>query len=155
LTSSEQKFEEAQAAERLLTSTGSWQLDYEEPEDKDKNVRYQAQPPRRLMGIVIGDAVYAVIDMGDGRGRIIHPGMQVPDSEWYVVSIDEEKAILRRGGDVFPKEVTVKLQSSSALISSGGGAAGGGGQRNGAGGGMPGKGKGGFGANPGGGDDIN
>ncbi len=119
LTKAEMQFDRAQSSERLL-STAGWVQEFEVPVDKDKDIVYEQQPPRRLMGIVVGDAIYAVIDMGDNKGVIIHPGMVVPNTPWYVVSIDEEKAVLRRDGNVYPKEIVVRLQGASSLSGGGG-----------------------------------
>ena len=115
LTDAEKKYDAAQSTERILASSGGWRFDYVEPEDKEASAVFEPQPQRRLMGVIVGDAVYAVIDMGDGRGQIIYPGFKIPNSEWYVVSIDEDKAILRRDSVNQPKEVTVKLQGASAF----------------------------------------
>jgi hypothetical protein len=72
---------------------------------------FEPQPFRRLAGILVGDSVMAIIDMGPGtQTQVIRPGMQIPNSPWRVVSIDEEKAILRRSGNTRPKEIIVRLQ---------------------------------------------
>lgn len=115
LTDVEKQYDANQTTERVLASSGGWRFDYVEPEDKEATVVYEPQPARRLMGVIVGDAVYGVIDMGDGVGRIIYPGLKIEGTEWYVVSIDEDKAILRRDSLNLPKEVVVKLQSASAL----------------------------------------
>lgn len=72
----------------------------------------EPQPYRRLAGIIVGDSVMAIIDMGDGRPtQIIRPGQQIPNSPWRVVSIDETKAVLRRTGNRLPTEVVVRLEN--------------------------------------------
>lgn len=74
----------------------------------------EPQPFRRLAGVVVADSVMAIIDMGNGSAmQVIRPGMQIPNSPWRVVSIDSDKAVLRRSGNVKPKEVVVRLQSPS------------------------------------------
>jgi hypothetical protein len=71
----------------------------------------EPQPFRRLAGVLVGDSVMAIIDMGDNQGmQVIRPGMQIANSPWKVISIDEEKAILRRDGNKRPKEIVVRLQ---------------------------------------------
>lgn len=73
--------------------------------------RIEPQPYRRLAGVLVGDSILAIIDMGGGNMQIVRPGQQIPNSPWRVVSIDEEKALLRRSGNVLPKEVIVRLES--------------------------------------------
>lgn len=71
----------------------------------------EPQPFRRLAGVLVGDSVMAIIDMGPGtQTQVIRPGMQIPNSPWKVISIDEEKAILRREGNKRPREIIVRLQ---------------------------------------------
>jgi len=75
----------------------------------------EPQPFRRLAGVLVGDSVMAIIDMGDNSPmQLIRPGMQIPNSPWKVISIDEEKAVLRRSGNVRPKEIVVRLQGPIA-----------------------------------------
>jgi hypothetical protein len=79
----------------------------------------EPQPFRRLAGVLIGDSVMAIIDMGNGSPmQLIRPGMSIPNSPWKVKSIDQEKAVLIRGGNKLPKEIIVRLQGP---LSSGGG----------------------------------
>jgi hypothetical protein len=85
----------------------------------------EPQPYRRLAGVLVGDSVMAIIDMGDGRPmEVIRPGMQIPNSPWRVISIDEEKAVLRRSGNKRPKEIVVRLETPA--FGAGGPAIGGG-----------------------------
>ncbi|CAN5690310.1 hypothetical protein BH11ARM2_BH11ARM2_10170 [soil metagenome] len=74
----------------------------------------EPQPYRRLAGIVVGDSVVAIIEMGDGQTEIIRPGQKIPNTEWTVASIDEEKAVLARGGNRLPKRIIVHLESPPA-----------------------------------------
>lgn len=140
LQSDERAFDQAQLSERVLGGAGFYPLGYQEPEDREATVEIEPQPARRLLGIIIGDAVVAIIDMGDGRTELIRPGTKIPNSEWTVVSIDSDKAVLRRSGQKLPREITVKLEPPSAL---GGGAPAGGGPGAGGPGGPPGPGAGG------------
>jgi hypothetical protein len=103
---------------------------------------------------VVGDSVLALIDMGNGTTELIRPGQRIPGSEWTVVSIDEEKAILRRGGNRLPRQVTVRLELPPPGFGGGGNTGGFPGGPTGPGGppGGPGMPPGGPGAAPGGGD---
>ena len=84
----------------------------------------EPQPFRRLSGVLVGDSVMAIIDMGNGQpSQVIRPGMQIPNSPWKVISIDSDKAVLRRSGNIKPTEIIVHLQGPQA----GGGDNGGGG----------------------------
>jgi hypothetical protein len=155
LTREEQDFEVEQTSEQLLSQAGGFSLQYSPPADKDAVLPYvEPQPYRRLAGIVVGDSVLAIIDMGNGQTEIIRPGMKVPNTEWTVVSIDEDKAVLRRGGNNLPKQIIVRLESPlPGTTPNVGGGAGGPGGFGGPGGGFGGPGggpPGGFG--PGGGD---
>jgi len=113
LTKEEAGYDNQQNAERVMNSMGGFTVRFVEPEDKSVEVvPEQVQPYRRLAGIVVGDSVLAIIDMGNGRPfEIIRPGMKIPDTEWTVVSIDEDKAVLHRDGPIPPHTVTVRLES--------------------------------------------
>jgi hypothetical protein len=108
----------------------------------DELVEPEAQPYRRLSGIYFGDTVSAIIEMEDGKPYLIYPGSRVGDTEWYVESIDAEKAVLVRSGNREPTRIIVRLEPPPAF-GLGGGGGGGGGQPAPAGGG--GRGGGGFG----------
>jgi hypothetical protein len=72
----------------------------------------EPQPYRRLAGILVGETVLAIIDMGDGRPmRLVRPGERITNTPWTVASIDEEKAVLRRSGPTLPHEVVVRLET--------------------------------------------
>ena len=136
LTSEEASYDKQQNVERVLGVIGGFTTEYELPPEQTKDVEPQEpQPYRRLAGVVVGDSVLAIIDMGDGQATtIIRPGMKIPNSEWTVVSINEDRAILHRDGTVSPHTVSVRLETppsggSGALFGSGfqngaGGAAG-------------------------------
>ncbi|MEI7575249.1 MAG: hypothetical protein WCK51_00010 [Armatimonadota bacterium] len=129
LSADELRFDEFQASEKFLSDAGHFPNSFELPEDKaEEVVTQEAQPYRRISGIVIGDAVYAILEQ-DGRSTIIRPGMQIPDTNWFVVSINRDGVTLRRSGNVLPNEVTVRLEVAPPGMSSGapaGGAPGGG-----------------------------
>jgi uncharacterized membrane protein YgcG len=104
----------------------------------------EEQPYRRLSGVYFGDTVSAIIQMEDGKSYLIYPGSRVGDTEWYVESIDAEKATLVRAGNRIPKRIIVRLETPPF----GGG---GGGNQGGGGGGNQGGGRGGRGGLSGGG----
>jgi hypothetical protein len=136
----ERAFDVSQSSERLLGEGGGFTFDYEPPVPRDDDaVIQEPQPYRRLAGVIVGESVLALIDMGDGRLEIIRPGQRIPNSEWTVVSIDEEKAVLRRGGNRLPRQIVVRLESPPFNPNQGGGG-GGGAPGNMPGGGTPGRG---------------
>ncbi len=141
---SEIQFDRSQRAEALLESSGGWSMQYEAPEERIEELQFEPQPYRRLAGVLVGDTVSAILVMESGKSYIVKPGMMIPESEWRVVSIDTEKAILRRAGNKKPNEITVRLESPPAGISApstgapAGGRAGAGGTGPPAGGGRPG-----------------
>ena len=120
----------------------------EEPVEATTTLELEPQPPRRLAGILVGESITALIDMGDGTGlQPIRPGQEIKSGSttWIVQSIDEEKAILRRvGDDKRPKYVVVRLEDSATMTTTptGGGTGGAGGNRRGGGAGDGGGGRG-------------
>lgn len=112
LNGAESGFDVSQTTERFVQQGGNMETMYEVPPQVDDTVNLEPQPHRRLAGVLVGDSVLAIIDMNDGQApRIIRPGEQIPNSEWYVVSIDGDKAVLRRKGNVKPTQITVYLES--------------------------------------------
>jgi hypothetical protein len=106
-------YEAKQEAFRIFGQTGGFFPSMFTPIEERFEVQVvEPQPYRRLAGVLVGDTVTAIIDMGGGRMHIVRPGQQIPNSPWRVVSIDEEKAVLRRSGNVLPKEIVVRLESS-------------------------------------------
>ena len=113
--------------ERIFAQTGGFFPPSFVPKIETVQVdEVERQPFRRLAGVLVGDSVMAIIDMGDGSPmQVIRPGMQIPNSPWKVMSIDESNAVLHRNGTKRPKDVVVRLQGPA--VSSGGGFAPGGG----------------------------
>jgi len=149
LRADESQFDQAQNTERVFGQLG-FSNDFTPTSSADEAPAPlpEAQPYRRLAGVVVGDSVLALIDMGNNQTYLIRPGMQIPDSEWTVASIDMDKAVLKRSGSRLPHEITVRLElppPGAAGIGTGGGFAPGvpGG------GGMPGQPPSGFGPPPG------
>lgn len=112
LTRRESGFERRQLAERVFMEGGQFDTMFPPPQDPPVIVPVlEPQPYRRLSGIVVGDSVLALIEMNDGNPPlIIRPGMRIPNTPWRVISIDEEKAILRRDDNVQPRQITVRLE---------------------------------------------
>lgn len=115
LQQQENEYERKENNERVFATTGSFFTSLFVPKPESVQIeRVEPQPFRRLAGVLVGDSVMAIIDMGDGSAmQVIRPGMQIPNSPWRVVSIDQDKAVLRRGGFVRPNEIVVRLQSPS------------------------------------------
>lgn len=120
LLAAEKAYDRAQTGERLFSQVG-FSTEYVPPVEKDDTPILEQQPYRRLAGVVVGtDGVIAIIDMGSGQGtQLIRPGQRIPNSQWTVVSIDEDKAVLRRSGNVEPKEIIVKLEQAPANFGTG------------------------------------
>jgi hypothetical protein len=114
LTAAERKYERDQSAERFLNEAGGFAVMFKEEQKVVVPKVVEPQPYRRLSGIVVGDSVVALIDMGNGDWELIRPGQMVGGTEWRVISIDEEKAVLRRPGNVLPNEVVVRLEAPPA-----------------------------------------
>jgi|SRR5579862_3658518 len=139
LSPQEKAFDLQQETERLVQEGGTMATDYEPPPPPDDTpLAEEPQPYRRVSGILVGDSVLAIIEMGEGSPVIVRPGEYVPNTPWFVVSIDEEKVVLRRKGPVNPKQITIRLEQRppNAVGAGAGGNAGfgPGGNRNGPGG---------------------
>lgn len=123
LSKDEISFDLTQSSERLFNESGSFDLTYTPKETNDDKVEVEeAQPYRRLMGIVIGDAVVAILETQGQPTVIIRPGSEIPNTEWKVISIDTEKAVLERKGNAKPKRITVRLENPPPGFNPGGGA---------------------------------
>jgi hypothetical protein len=121
LLSSEQSFDRSQLAERILGEMGGFST-YVDPEPEvEVEIRPEPQPYRRLAGVLVGETVSAILIMEDGTAHLIKPGMRIPNSPWRVVSIDEEKAVLRRAGPRPPTQIVVRLESPPGGVPNPGG----------------------------------
>lgn len=133
LTPQEIAYDKAQQSERLVQQEGQLAPMFEVPPPPDDTPPYEEpQPYRRVSGILVGDSVLAIIEMGEGAPVIVRPGMYVPNTPWFVVSIDEEKVVLRRQGAVNPKEITIRLEQRPPNMGGGGAGLGGAAQGGGA-----------------------
>jgi hypothetical protein len=138
LSGVEVAYDRAQLAASINESSG-WYGNIAEPKEENTQPTFQSvlEPDRRLAGVLIGESISALIDMNDGKGlQVIRPGSQLVGAsgqpEWVVVSIDEEKAILKRiNPNIHPQTVVVRLQTD---LGNGGTGGGGGGQQGGGGG---------------------
>jgi hypothetical protein len=121
----ERKREQSMLAERLTSESG-WSTQFEPRVEVDPS-QFEIddpQPYRRLAGVIIGDTVMAIMMMEDGHAEIIRPGMMIPNTEWRVVSIDEEKAVLRRAGNKRPRQIVVNLETDPGGMAPRGGTGG-------------------------------
>ncbi len=103
-------YEHQQAMERAFSTTGGFSVNFIPTVETVVLPVVEPQPYRRLAGVIVGDSVLALIDMGDGRIQLIRPGQVIEG--WTVASIDADKAILRRSGNRLPHEVIVRLESA-------------------------------------------
>ncbi|MBL8060288.1 MAG: hypothetical protein JNK63_06190 [Chthonomonas sp.] len=130
----ERTFESRQQAERARMEYGGWfapEFDWDSvgiSGTAQPQLVVEPQPYRRLSGILLGNGVAALIEWEDGRVFEITPGSQIPGTDWVVISIDSERAILRRSGNRLPKEIIVRLGPRGSEFGGGGGGGGGGGQ---------------------------
>ena len=111
LTPVEWSFEQSQRSELFLDEAGGFRLDVEieaDVETEEARPVIEPVPQWRLAGVIIGQGVIGLLDTGRETYEI-RPGMTVPGTEWYVVSIDQEKAVLRRDGNKLPREFAVGL----------------------------------------------
>ncbi|MBV6458010.1 MAG: hypothetical protein HONBIEJF_01132 [Fimbriimonadaceae bacterium] len=146
----EKVFDRQQASERVLADFGgSFSVFYEPPPPPPDETTVMAPVPQgwRLSAVLIGDGIGALLERSPGDTIEIRPGQQIQGTEWTVVSIDEERAVLRRSADMRPSTFVVRLQSRGADFgggggggTSGGGGSGGGGGGTGGGGGLDGEG---------------
>lgn len=141
LLASERTFDHTQESNRLLSEGGNYSTYFTEPpEVVQEGPVMEPLPAWRLSGVVIGDGVAALLDMGPGKVIDIRPGMKIPDTEWTVVSIDSERAVLRRMGAKLPHTFVVPLQGVGLGGAGGAGGGTGGGANSGGGNGGPKKG---------------
>lgn len=139
LNSTERAFDRAQLAARLVSDSGGFSNMFSVPDEAaDLPPVSEPLPLWRLSGVVISDGVAALLETGT-RTIEIRPGMKIPDTDWTVVSIDANRAVLKRSGNKLPKTFVVELKGSFSSGTPGGGGGGGGGGSTGGGGAAGGK----------------
>jgi len=110
LLSEETAFNNSQMTERFLSTGGGYKLEIvptlDDPGEQAPVI--EPVPNWRLSGVLIGNGVMALLDTGAVTYEI-RPGMMVPGTEWRVVSIDADRALLAREGNRLPKEFYVGL----------------------------------------------
>lgn len=147
LLASERAYDQSQTAARLVNDGGFFGTVFvETPAADDVPPVLEPLPAWRLAGVMVGNGVVALLDKGN-EVVDIRPGQTIEGTEWVVVSIDTEKAVLERSGNKLPRRFEVPLQQPGAGAGggTGGGGAQGGGEQgapgtSGAGGGMNGPG---------------
>lgn len=144
LSPKEKAFEKDQQTARIMGTMGGFTTYFELPEERieETTIKKEAPPLWRISGIILGDAVMALLVKSEGSAaEVLRPGSQISGTNWVVASIDVDKVVLKRDGDTLPKTVTVFLQERMPTDT---GSGGGGGNSGGPSGGGPG------GAGPGG-----
>ena len=107
----ESRFNNSQAAERLNSEFGGFGQEYDDTPEEDVALqpRLQPKPAWRLSGIIISEGgVIGLLDMGNDVIQI-RPGMNIPNSPYTVVSIDSQRAVLRRNDGQIPRDVEIDL----------------------------------------------
>lgn len=108
----ERSFDQQQIGARMWAD-GGFSLFYEEPDPAlMEPVIVEPEPLWRLSAIMVGEGVSAILVMQEPMGVLIRPGLRVEGTDWTVHSIDGERAVLRRTGNVLPREIHVRLQSA-------------------------------------------
>ena len=112
LLPNERAYDFTQATERLASVDGPMTFMAPQTEPVPVPPKLEAQPYRRLSGVSIGNSVYAILETGTSGAetQLIYPGVQITGTDWIVVSISEDSAILRRSGNVLPHEIVVRLE---------------------------------------------
>lgn len=110
LLPAERAFDQQQLADRLIFDVGGFGQFFQDVSVEPEQTVVEPTPLWRLAGIVIGEGVVALLDTGT-QIFDVRPGSRIPNTDWQVVSIDEERAVLRRTRDnVLPREFVVNLQ---------------------------------------------
>lgn len=113
LTPEERAFETKQQTERFFAGPSSFSVQLTpKAVVEDEAIPAEPQPYRRLSGIVVGDSILAILEEEGREPVIVTPGMRIPNSEWRVVSINQDKAVLSRPGKVKPNQIEVRLETA-------------------------------------------
>jgi hypothetical protein len=112
----ERRFDEQQRTARIVQDSGGFRnyFDWQDPTQlpgQDEPTQVVPLPSWRLSGIIQSeDGIRAILITSPGQAAIdIRPGSFVPP-HWTVVSIDLEKAVLRRPRNLVPNELVVPLR---------------------------------------------
>lgn len=129
LLPAETVYERAQRREKIFADTSGFPALFVEPEPKVDEDEILDPPPTnfRLSGIMQSNGITALMTDGAGRSYTIRPGFQVPNTEWVVVTLDHDRAVLQRKSNRRPKTWVVRLQGAGENESLPGSAAGDGG----------------------------
>ncbi|MEI6512388.1 MAG: hypothetical protein WCO51_03835 [bacterium] len=73
---------------------------------------YDPQPYRRLAGILAGSSIAAILETEGQDPVVIRPGTII--GEWRVAQLTSTFAVLKREGNVTPKEVIARLEAPPA-----------------------------------------
>ncbi|MGE0002395.1 MAG: hypothetical protein AB7F50_03745 [Fimbriimonadaceae bacterium] len=120
-------FDSDQLAERVVADAGGFVSFYATPDPgagAEAAEVVEPLPLWRLSGVILTDGVCALLDMG-GRTIPIRPGMKIDGTDWTVVSINADSAVLKRSGKS-PSKFVVPLQGRLSGAPAGGGNTGGG-----------------------------
>ena len=114
LLPAEAVFERAQRREKIFADTSGFPALFVEPEPKVEEDEILDPPPTnfRLSGIMQSNGIAALMTDGAGRSYTIRPGFQVPNTEWVVVTLDHDRAVLQRKSNKRPKTWVVRLQGA-------------------------------------------
>lgn len=112
LLGSERAFDQQQIGARMWAD-GGFSMFYE-PEDPSliEPTIVEPEPLWRLSAVMVGEGVSAILVMQEPVGTLIRPGQRIEGTDWRVHSIDNDRAVLRRTGNVLPREVHVRLMSA-------------------------------------------
>jgi len=121
----ERQFDVAQSTERIFSQNNFYSPSFVPVDDTVPQPEIEPQPYRRLAGVIVGDSILALIDMGNGQLQIIRPGQDIDG--WHVDSINSEEAVLSRHGNLLPHTIHVRLEEPPPGSAGSGGAGGGGG----------------------------
>ncbi len=137
----ERSYDSEQLSERVIADAGGFVSFYATPDPGAGAGPAEVVEPLplwRLSGVLLSDGVGALLDMGS-QTILVRPGMKIEGTDWTVVSIDTDSAVLKRSGKS-PGKFTVPLQGKLSGSPTGGGNGGGGNATGGAAGGRMGAG---------------
>jgi len=115
-------YDKQQSMERVF-GTMDWDTTRFTPRDDTiPQQEVEPQPYRRLAGVIVGDSILALVDMGNGQLQLIRPGQDIDG--WHVDAINSDEAVLSRSGNLLPRVIHVRLELPPEGSNSGQGQAG-------------------------------